>query len=303
MTILLLGKNGQVGYELQRALSPLGNLIALDRSTNTQGLCGDVSDFAAIRHAFDVVQPDVIVNASAYTAVDKAESEQENANLINHLAVAHLANCAKNANALLIHYSTDYVFDGTGSTAWVETDSTNPINIYGATKRDGELALAESGADFMNFRTSWVYGVHGNNFIKTMLNLAKTKDTLSIINDQIGAPTSAHLIADTTAHAIAHYLNHDDKKALVGHYHLAPQGETSWYDYAKLIFKTARSLGADLAIQTVNPIATSDYPTPAKRPHNSRLNTQKLERTFGIALPNWQDEVVRTVALLVQKAV
>lgn len=303
MNILLLGKNGQVGFELQRSLQVLGNVIALDRHANVDGLCGDVADFEAIANAFQAVQPTIVVNATAYTAVDKAESDANNADLINHLAVKNLADLAKQHNALLIHYSTDYVFDGTGDTAWVETDNTNPINEYGKSKRLGELALENSGVDFINFRTSWVYGVHGNNFLKTMLKLAKQKNTLGIINDQIGAPTSASLIADVTAQVIAYYVKSHDKKSLTGHYHLAPSGETSWYDYAQFIFATAKELGVDLVINTVNPIPTSDYPTPAKRPHNSRLNTQKLQTAFGLNLPHWQVDVARTVYLVTQHTI
>lgn len=299
MKILLLGKNGQVGFELGRALVPLGDITALDRHT-TDGLCGDVTNFATMRHVFDVIKPDIVVNATAYTAVDKAENDAQHADFINHLAVKNLANLAKAQNTLLLHYSTDYVFDGTGETAWTEDDHTNPINEYGKSKHLGEMALDDSGVHFINLRTSWVYGVHGNNFIKTMLQLAKKRQTLNIIHDQIGAPTSASLIADVTAHIISHYLRSTDKQAIIGHYHLAPTGEASWYDYAQFIFKTAQSMGIDLAVKTIHPISTSEYPTPAKRPHNSRLDTTKLQSTFGLHLPPWQNDVVRTIYLLTQ---
>ncbi|MDO4223256.1 MAG: dTDP-4-dehydrorhamnose reductase [Acinetobacter sp.] len=297
MNILLLGKNGQVGWELQRALQPLGQVVALDRQYNADGLCGDVANFTAIEQAIQSIQPDVIVNATAYTAVDKAESEAEQADLINHRAVAHLAQQAKLHQCLLIHYSTDYVFDGTGETAWQETDNTNPINEYGKSKRAGEIALEQSGAKFINFRTSWVYGTHGQNFIKTMLKLAQSKTELSIIADQIGAPTGAALIADVTAQAIAYYRGQSEatQQQLHGHYHLAAQGETSWHDYAQFVFATARHAGAELTLQTVKAIPTTDYPTPAQRPLNSRLNCNKLQQQFHLHLPQWQQGVAQVI--------
>ncbi len=298
MKILLLGKNGQVGWELDRSLQPLGQVYALDRHSNADGLCGDVANFDAITHAFQQICPDIVVNATAYTAVDKAESDVVQAELINHLAVKHLAELAKQHQALLIHYSTDYVFDGTGETAWTEDDSTGPINVYGQTKRQGELALEQSGANFINLRTSWVYGTHGNNFIKTMLKLGASRETLGVIADQIGSPTGASLIADITAQIIRQYqLN--PASIEMGHYHLAPQGECSWYDYAKFIFDTAREMGADLMVKQVNVIGTADYPTPAKRPHNSRLNTSKLQRNFSLHLPHWQQGVRQVLGELI----
>ena len=297
MKILLLGKNGQVGCELQRALQPLGKVIALDRSINRDGLCGDIANFTAIEHVLKQVKPDIVVNATAYTAVDKAESEQDQADLINHLAVAHLAEQCKQQNALLIHYSTDYVFNGTGTSAWAEDDIKAPINHYGRTKRDGEIALENSQVRFINFRTCWVYGAHGQNFIKTMLKLAESKSELSIIQDQVGVPTGAALIADITAQVLRYYLlqNGDDQKELHGHYHLAPAGETTWYDYANYIFEQARLSGKALAIQKVNPIATSNYPTPASRPLNSRLNTQKLQQAFKLHMPEWKQGVAQVI--------
>lgn len=298
MKILLLGKNGQVGFELDRSLQPLGQVYALDRHSNADGLCGDVANFDAMTHAFDQIRPDIVVNGAAYTAVDKAETDTVQAELINHLAVKHLAELAKQHQALLIHYSTDYVFDGTGETAWTEEDSTGPINVYGQTKRQGELALEQSGANFINLRTSWVYGTHGNNFIKTMLNLGASRETLGIIADQIGSPTGASLIADITAQIIRQYqLNPTSIE--MGHYHLAARGECSWYDYAKFIFDVAREMGADLMVKQVNAIGTADYPTPAKRPHNSRLNTSKLQRNFSLHLPHWQQGVRQVLGELI----
>lgn len=298
MKVLLLGKNGQVGWELQRALQPLGEVIALDRSTNDDGLCGDVADFLAIEYVFNQIQPNIVVNATAYTAVDKAETEQDIADLINHKAVAHLADLCKKHNALLVHYSTDYVFDGTGINPWVEDSPKQPVNYYGQTKLDGERALEKSQARFINFRTCWVYGTHGHNFIKTMLKLAQTKDELSIIQDQVGVPTGAALIADVTAQSLRYYTlqSSDQQQSLHGHYHLAPTGETTWYDYANYIFEQARECGTTLAIQKVNPVATSAYPIPARRPLNSRLNTQKLQQSFKLHLPEWQQGVAQIIS-------
>ena len=301
MKLLILGKNGQVGWELQRALQPLGEVLALDRyqDAKTQ-YCGDIANFDAIARVITQFRPNIVVNATAYTAVDKAETDLEQADLINHLAVKHLAEQCKTVSALLIHYSTDYVFDGQGQTAWQETDEKAPQNAYGHTKLAGEIALEQSQAKFINFRTSWVYGTHGNNFIKTMLKLAKSKDELNIIADQIGVPTGAALIADVTAQVIRYYdFNPDQHHDLHGHYHLAPQGETSWYDYAQFIFEKARQKGIELQIKQVEAIPTTAYPTPAKRPLNSRLNTQKLQQTFYIHLPEWQQGVEHAIAEMI----
>lgn len=297
MKILLLGKNGQVAWELQRALQPLGHVIALDRSVNEDGFCGDVANFSAIEDALTQIQPNIIVNATAYTAVDKAESEKELADLINHKAVAHLAQLCQQQNILLVHYSTDYVFEGTGIAPWTEDAPKQPVNHYGQTKLDGEYALEKSQARFINFRTCWVYGAHGNNFIKTMLKLAQTKEELSIIQDQLGVPTGAALIADVTAQALRYYTLQPTnlQQQLHGHYHLAPAGETTWYDYANYIFEQARQCGVVLAIQKVNSIATSAYPTPARRPLNSRLNTQKLQQAFKLHMPEWKQGVAQVI--------
>ena len=299
MKILLLGKNGQVGWELQRALQPLGQVFAFDRQIDAAtGLCGDVADFVAITTTIQKIQPDVVVNAAAYTAVDKAEDGKEQADLINHLAVKHLAEQCKIHDCLLIHYSTDYVFDGSGTQAWVECDKTAPINMYGQTKRAGEIALEQSQVKFINFRTSWVYATHGHNFIKTMLKLAQNKDELNIIDDQIGAPTSAELIADISAHAISQTLADQHK---VGIYHLVASGETSWFNYANFIFEQARLLGCELAINKLNAIPTSAYPTPAQRPHNSRLNNQKLQQIFQLNLPAWEQGAKRALTEILNK--
>ena len=297
MKILLLGKNGQVGWELQRALQPLGEVVTLDRNMSSEGFSGNVADFAAISDVFDKINPDIVVNATAYTAVDKAESDQQQAQLINAQAVKHLASECKKHHALLIHYSTDYVFSGDGITPWNEDDQTSPVNYYGLTKREGELALEQSTVRFLNFRTCWVYAVRGNNFIKTMLKLAQAKEELSIIHDQVGVPTGAALIADVTAQAIRYYTlqSETEKQNLHGHYHLAPKGETTWHDYAQFVFAHARHTGQVLALNKVNPIETSAYPTPAKRPLNSRLNTNKLEQNFKLHLPHWQQGVTQVL--------
>ena len=303
MKILLLGKNGQVGWELQRALQPLGEMIALDRHINNQGDCGDVSNFEQINQTIARIQPNIVINATAYTAVDKAESEQLQNDLINHLAVKNLAEQCEHINALLVHYSTDYVFDGSGDVPWQEDNSTAPVNSYGQAKRDGEIAIEKTGVKFLNFRTSWVYASRGKNFIKTMLGLASTKEHLTIINDQHGVPTSAELIADVTAQALRYYLLKDEsvKASLWGHYHLVPTGVTTWYDYAELIFNLAEQQGEKLMIQHVEPILTSNYPTPAKRPLNSRLNNEKIQLNFELQLPDWKQGVAYTVAELLNK--
>ncbi|ENV34782.1 dTDP-4-dehydrorhamnose reductase [Acinetobacter gerneri] len=302
MKILLLGKNGQVGWELQRALQPLGEVIALDRHQNEHGLSGDLANFEQIQYAIEQVQPEIVVNAAAYTAVDKAESDQENADLINHLAVKNIAELCQKNKALLIHYSTDYVFNGEGEKAWSEIDQTDPVNLYGSTKRLGEIALEQSGCTFINFRTCWVYGSHGNNFIKTMLKLASNREELSIINDQVGAPTGAALIADVTAQALRYYLlnNEEQQKQLTGHYHLAASGTCSWFEYAQYVFELAKQNGQSLAIQKINAIETIAYPTPAKRPLNSRLNTSKLQSNFKIHLPDWKLGVAQVLEEIIE---
>ncbi|WP_312966580.1 dTDP-4-dehydrorhamnose reductase [Acinetobacter gerneri] len=302
MKILLLGKNGQVGWELQRALQPLGEVIALDRYQNEHGLSGDLANFEQIQYAIEQVQPEIVVNAAAYTAVDKAESDQENADLINHLAVKNIAELCQKNKALLIHYSTDYVFNGEGEKAWSEIDQTDPVNLYGSTKRLGEIALEQSGCTFINFRTCWVYGSHGNNFIKTMLKLASNREELSIINDQVGAPTGAALIADVTAQALRYYLlnNKEQQKQLTGHYHLAASGTCSWFEYAQYVFELAKQNGQSLAIKKINAIETIAYPTPAKRPLNSRLNTSKLQSNFKIHLPDWKLGVAQVLEEIIE---
>lgn len=297
MKILLLGKNGQVGWELQRALAPLAEVISLDRS-GWGDFSGDMSQPQAIRETILKLKPNVVVNASAYTAVDLAESESELADLINHQTVKVIADVCHQEQILFVHYSTDYVFSGLGTQPFTETDVVAPLNVYGKTKVLGEQAIIDSGCAHLIFRTSWVYATKGKNFLKTMLNLAQQREELSIIDDQTGAPTSAELIADITAHAIPQVLANQQK---VGIYHLVASGETTWFDYANFIFKQARILGQTLQVAKVNPIATSAYSTPAVRPHNSRLHNAKLQNTFELILPQWQKGVERTLAELINQ--
>lgn len=293
MRILLLGKNGQVGWELQRALSVLGEVVALDRnhsSTAYGKFAGDLSALDGLREAIRSIEPDLIVNAAAYTAVDKAEAERELARAVNALASGVMAEEAKRLGALLVHYSTDYVFDGVGTAPWKETDAVSPVNYYGATKLEGEQLIVASGCKHLIFRTSWVYAARGNNFAKTMLRLAKDRQTLGIIADQVGVPTGADLLADIAVAALQQALVNPE---LCGTYHLAPAGETSWHAYATYVIEFARANGEALAVETINPISTSEYPTPARRPLNSRLNTEKLRDSFSLHLPDWQSGVTR----------
>ncbi|MCX2545072.1 dTDP-4-dehydrorhamnose reductase [Pseudomonas sp. COW5] len=297
MNILLLGKNGQVGWELQRSLAPLGQLIALDRHP-VDGLSGDLSDLDGLRATIRQVRPDIIVNAAAYTAVDKAETETELADRVNGQATQVLAEEAATLGAWLVHYSTDYVFSGQGSTAWKETDAVAPVNHYGASKLAGEQAIIDSGCKHLIFRTSWVYGARGNNFAKTMLRLAKDRESLNVIADQIGAPTGADLIADVTALALGQALQRPE---LAGLYHLAAGGEISWHGYASHVIAFAKANGEELAVTSINPIDTTAYPTPARRPLNSRLNTQKLRANFSLHLPDWQSGVTRMLMEVLNK--
>lgn len=296
MKILLLGKNGQVGWELQRALSVLGEVVALGRY-GADGLCGDLSDLQGLAKTVRRVQPQVIVNAAAYTAVDKAEGEPELAHTLNALAPGVLAREAQQLGAWLVHYSTDYVFDGSGDRPWRETDRPNPLSVYGQTKLEGERQILASGCRCLIFRTSWVYSARGGNFAKTMLRLAREREQLSVIDDQIGAPTGADLLADVTAHALRQVLPPVGHGYLVpsGTYHLAAGGETSWYGYAHFVVETAAKLGLEMKVVSdqLTPIPSSAYVTLACRPHNSRLDADKLRRTFGLSLPDWQMGVTR----------
>lgn len=291
MKILLLGKDGQVGWELQRSLAPLGELVALGRH-GADGLCGDLGHLEGLVQTVRQLRPDVIVNAAAHTAVDKAESEPELARALNALAPGGLAQEAKVLNALLVHYSTDYVFDGSGSVPRLETDAVAPLSVYGRTKLEGEQRIQASGCRHLIFRTSWVYAARGGNFAKTMLRLAQERESLTVIDDQWGAPTGADLIADVTAHAIRQVARCPQDAGL---YHLVAQGETTWNAYARYVLAQAQQVQSALAIQVreVRPVPSSAFPTPAQRPHNSRLDTRKLQATFGLQLPSWQQGVTR----------
>ena len=293
MKVLLLGRGGQVGWELQRSLSVLGDLVALDfdAAHNPDGLCGDFTNLAGLAETVRRVQPHIIVNAAAHTAVDKAESEPDVARLINAGAPAVLAQAATELGAWLVHYSTDYVFDGSGDKPWQETDATGPLSVYGRTKLEGEQAVASTPKHLI-LRTSWVYAARGGNFAKTMLRLAGEREALSVINDQVGAPTSAELLADVTAHALRMAL---DKPQLAGLYHCAAAGETTWYGYCQYVLTQAQALGWTLKAgpAQVSPTTTASYPTPAQRPLNSRLNTTKLQSALGLTLPHWQQGVAR----------
>ena len=290
MKILLLGKNGQVGWELQRSLAPLGELVAPGR--NDPDLCGDLSNLDGLVRTVQTVRPDVIVNAAAHTAVDWAESEPELAHTLNALAPGVLAQEAAKLGAWLVHYSTDYVFDGSGNRPWAETDTPAPLSVYGRTKLDGERLIQAACPQHLIFRTSWVYAARGGNFAKTMVRLAQERERLTVINDQFGAPTGAELIADITAHALRQCLRQPQDAGL---YHLAAGGETSWQGYANQVLALARLIDSAIKIKAteVAPVPTSAFPTAARRPLNSRLATQKLQSTFGLVLPHWGQGVAR----------
>ena len=290
MKIVLFGKGGQVGWELQRALSPLGELVSLD--FDSADFCGDFTNPAGLAATLKQLQPDIIVNAAAHTAVDKAESEPELARTINALAPGVLAREAQGLGAWLVHYSTDYVFDGGGVRAWKETDTPAPLSVYGRTKLEGEQLIQASGCKHLIFRTSWVYAARGGNFAKTMLRLAQERESLTVIDDQVGAPTGAELLADVTAHALRQVLLRPQDGGL---YHLTAAGETSWNGYAKhVIAQVERSQPAiKIVAQEVLAVPSSAFVTAAVRPHNSRLDTSRLQATFGLQLPPWQQGVDR----------
>lgn len=296
MKILLLGKNGQVGWELQRALAPLGEVIALDFDS-APPWTADFSQPESLAATVRAIAPQIIVNAAAHTAVDKAESEPDFARALNAGSPAVLAREAAALGAWLMHYSTDYVFDGSGSTPWSEDSPTGPLSVYGATKLEGEQAIRASGCRHLIFRTSWVYAARGGNFAKTMLKLAKERDRLTVIDDQIGSPTGADLLADLTAHALRAASTRPE---LAGTYHAVAAGETSWHGYARHVIEFARAAGQPIRVapEAVVPVPSSAFPTPARRPANSRLNTRKLRDTFGLTLPPWQSGVERMLTEL-----
>jgi dTDP-4-dehydrorhamnose reductase len=285
MRILLTGKNGQVGFELQRALAPLGEVIAVD-----QNEC-NLADQNAIRSLVGEIRPDIIVHPAAYTAVDKAESEPDIAFAINGVAPGVLGEEAAKINALVVHYCTDYVFDGVKQAHYTEDDLPNPQSVYGKSKLAGEQALRQRIKNHLVFRTSWVFGAHGNNFAKTMLKLAAERESLNVVADQFGAPTSAALIADVTAQIVGQYQRQGRQDFPFGLYNLVAGGETTWCDFAKSVIKAAHDAGKPLKLkpENIRPITTAEYPLPAPRPANSRLATGKLEKTFGLRLPPWQE--------------
>ena len=300
MKILLLGRNGQLGWELQRSLAPLGEVIALASRTqdNPNQWCGDLTDLEGLRQTVRAVAPDLVVNAAAYTAVDKAQTEPDKANAVNALAPALLAEETLRLGAWLAHYSTDYVFDGSGETPWRESDSCAPLSVYGASKRQGELEIARNPKHLI-LRTSWVYAARGSNFAKTMLRLGAEREELRVIDDQIGAPTGAELLADASAQALRQAMA---QPALAGLYHCAAAGQTSWHGYAQFVLQEAHRLGMPLKVspERVLPIKSAQYPVAAPRPLNSRLDCRRFGEIFSIHLPFWQLGVRRILQEIVE---
>lgn len=295
MKILVTGKNGQVGHELMRSLAPLGEVMGVDIED-----C-DLSKPAAIAKMLAHIKPDLIVNPAAYTEVDKAESEANLAHAVNAAAPEALAKYAASKNIPMIHYSTDYVFDGSKDGLYLETDKANPKSVYGKTKWLGEAAVRNNAPKHVILRTSWVFGAHGVNFLKTMLKLAQARDKLSIVSDQVGSPTSAAMLADATA-VIAKQLFETGATQKYGTYHLVAEGETSWHGYAQWVVTKANALGLNtkIAPDAIRAITTQEYPMPAPRPANSRLDTSKVVSVFGLKLPSWRDEVASVLETLIQ---
>lgn len=290
--IVLLGSNGQVGWELQRSLPLLGSLTACDRSQV------DLSDLDAVSAYLEQERPDVIVNAAAYNAVELAESSEEDAQKINSHLVKVLAEYAAKNNIWLVHYSTDYVFDGESKSPYTEVDSPRPLNAYGRSKAQGEHVVAVSGCKHLLLRTSWVYSARGRNFAKTMLHLAATKSEFSVVDDQFGAPTSASLVADVTALCLYRVLNDAGSEALSGTYHVVASGYASWYEYASYLVSEAIDLGIPLSCteRDIRAVGGSEYPTKAVRPKNSRLDNSKIQNVFGINIPDWKINIKRTLS-------
>ncbi len=292
MRTVLLGGNGQLGWELQRALAPLGELVVPGRGAPGDPPRADLAQPESLRPLLQALRPALIVNAAAHTAVDQAEREPGLAHTINATAPGVLAQQAKALGALLLHYSSDYVFDGSGCAPRDEAAATGPLNAYGRSKLEGEQAVQASGCRHLILRTSWVHAARGGNFARTMLRLAQERDALSVIDDQVGAPTGAELLADVTAHAVRAVAG---DASLCGLYHCAAAGETSWFGYARFVIEWARAAGLPVKVapEAVRAIPTRDYPTPAQRPLNSRLDCRKLQRAFGLQLPPWQAGVER----------
>jgi dTDP-4-dehydrorhamnose reductase len=294
MRILVLGKNGQVGWELQRSLAALGDVLALDRAG------ADLSRPESLPDVVRQARPDVIVNAAAYTAVDRAESERALAFRVNAESVDVLARCAAECGAMLVHYSTDYVFDGSGTRPWREDDPAGPLGAYGASKLAGEQAIVGNGCHHLVLRTSWVYAARGHNFVRTMLRLASERDELRVVSDQFGAPTPTGLLADMTASAIARAAGGD--ASISGTFHVCPRGETTWHGVATAALRAAEARGVTLRCppERVVAISTSEFPTPARRPSNSRLCVDRIERTLDVVLPHWHDPLPDVVAEIVR---
>ncbi len=299
-TILLFGANGQVGHELSSSLLRLGKVVPCTRAQLDLSIAEGLE--SRIESLIEQVRPDIIVNASAYTAVDKAQSEPEQARLVNALVPGWVAQSATRHDAILVHYSTDYVFAGDKQGAYVETDPVGPLSVYGQTKLAGEQAVAAGCSRHLIFRTSWVFGAHGGNFLKTMLRLARERDTLGVVADQFGSPTSASLIAQTTAEVLTQMIHAPASDARWGIYHLVAGGETNWHEYASYVIECARKAGLPIrvAANAINKIATKDYPVPAPRPHNSRMDTSKLRQTFHVPLPDWHDGVDQVLARIIK---
>lgn len=293
MKILLFGKNGQLGQALAKTLPQIGKLVSLGREDV------DFNDQTKLAKTIATHSPDIIINASAYTAVDKAENDESTAFRINEIAVATMAKYASEHNTLLVHYSTDYVFDGTKTKPYKEADQTKPLNVYGKSKRAGEIA-AQQALHSLTFRTSWVYSAHGNNFIKTILRLAKERESINIVADQIGVPTSAHWMAEITIKAIN---SHKNGALPTGIYHLVPDGETSWHQIAQYVVKTAQKAGETFAlnIEDIHPITTEEYPLPAKRPKNSRLDNHQLSQHLGESMPDWKIGVKQVIEQIIEE--
>lgn len=290
----MLGCRGQVGSELRRALAPLGDVTALGREPS-DGASADLENLDELRRTLHDLEPHVIANAAAYTDVDAAEAEPERAERVNAEAPGVLAAEAASLGAWLVHYSTDYVFDGSGTTPWREDDTPAPLNVYGATKWRGERAVRDAGCRHLILRTQWVYAAHGRNFLRKILRLAAERDRLQVVDDQTGAPTSAELVANATAEALKRAMTRPE---LSGTYHLAARGETTWHGYARFLLDAARRAGMDVrtADAAIEPVDSSAFKTAARRPKNSRLDVARLEQTFGLRLPDWRVGVARTVA-------
>jgi dTDP-4-dehydrorhamnose reductase len=298
MKVLLFGANGQVGWRLRRSLAALGDVVALEAGSTDH--CGDLRQPAGIQATLHAVQPQLVVNAAAYTAVDRAESDAQSAFAVNATACAVLAEETRKLGAWLVHYSTDYVYDGSGERPWVESDPTEPLSVYGKSKLAGDQAVVAGNPRHLIFRTSWVYDSRGQNFLKSILRAAGLRDELTVVADQWGAPTHASVVAEVTALVLQKVLASPQPESLAGIYHLAAGGVTNWHAYASLAVEEALARGMPLRVTParIRPTTTADYPAVAPRPRNSRLATDRLQETFGISLPPWHDGVRAVVAEL-----